>query len=119
MLTTGDKVGIGIGSAVALGVIYELWNNAQKTQTLIKDFSANNGQTYSGYNYKAVVDLANGYNTSVNGIHYFVFGTYPAGSTTFSPATLTKSGNVYVYPHGSTPGTYTTVAALAANGITV
>ena len=119
MLTTGDKVGIGVGSAVALGVIYELWNNAQKTQTLIKDFSANNGQTYSGYNYKAVVDLANGYNTEVNGVHYFVFGTYPKGTTTFTPATITKSGNVFQYPTATSPGIYTSVAALAAKGITV
>lgn len=119
MLTTGDKWGLGVGAAVLAGVGYELWNNAQKTQTLIKDFSANNGKVISGYNYKAVVNLANGYNVDVNGVHYFVFGTYPEGTTTFTPATLTKSGNVYVYPHGSTPGTYTTVSQLASQGITV
>lgn len=115
MLTTGDKWGIGIGSAVALGVIYELVVNANKSPgAFTRDFSANNGQVISGYGYNPVVNLADGYDTQVNGIHYFIYGTYHNGSPSFTP-----TGHVFVFPTPTAPGSYTTISSLASKGITV
>lgn len=113
-LSTADKWGIGIGGVVLAGVAYEIWRNSQGVGgPLIRDFSANNGQVISGYGYNAVVNLANGYDTTVNGVHYFLFGTYHQGGKTFTP-----TGHVFVFPHGSTAGYYTTTQALAAQGVT-
>ena len=113
-LTTADKWGIGIGGVVLAGVVYEVAVNLNRNPgAFTRDFSANNSKVISGYGYNAVVNLADGYDTQINGIHYFVWGTYHSGTPAFTP-----SGQVFVFPTATAAGYYTSISALKAKGIT-
>ena len=86
-LTTGDKVGIGIGAAVTVAVIYELVR--PKKEFAI--FSAVDRHLYKGTNYNVVVNSAGGYNEQISGKDYFIYTT---GSGSETP---TATGFAYLW----------------------
>ena len=62
--------------------------------------------------FRQVANLSGGYLRTFDFCHYFIFGSYPDESETFS-----ETGAVYVFPRGDDPGYETTLAELAERGI--
>lgn len=94
-LTTGDKVGIGLGVAVAGFIGYEIWKSTQPGG--VKDFSALTHKLEVNPSYKAAVNAAGGFSTTLTsgqdaGSHAFIYGSYPSGSNTFVP-----TGKAYIW----------------------
>lgn len=122
-LTTGDKIGIGVGAALAAFIGYEIWKNSK---TGIPDYSATQHKLIYGTSYVNAVDSAGGFDTTLtqNGslttYRVFIEGTYV--NNVFTP-----NGKVYSYQAipgvstagstvSSTGGFYTTVSAITTAG---
>ena len=87
-LTTGDKVGIGIGVVVAGVVTWELFFNKPKEFEI---YSAVDKKLYKGTNYNTVVNSAGGFNEQISGKDYFIYTT---GSGSETP---TATGFAYLW----------------------
>lgn len=93
MLSTADKVGIGVGILALGGIIYEVAKNSKKSEKTYRILSPNTNKVYTAPNYRQAVNEAQGQSfTLSNGEHEFVFGEYPMQSngrlsTSFVPST--------------------------------
>lgn len=108
-LTTGDKVGIGIGVVAAGAVIYELMRPKQEFAI----YSAVDKKLYKGTNYNTVVNSAGGYNVSLTSGNYFIYTT-GSGS-----ATPTATGMAYMWGSKLTSAGEPIPVTLASIGYTL
>ena len=115
-LTTGDKVGIGIGVAVAGVVGWELFFNKTKEFEI---YSAVDKKLYKGTNYNTVVNSAGGYNVSLTGGNYFIYTTGSGSNTPTATGMAYKWGSQLTSKGEPIPVTLASIGYTPPSGIKV
>ena len=115
-LTTGDKVGLGIG-AVVVGVVgWELFFNKPKEFAI---YSAVDRHLYTGTNYNTVVNSAGGYNEQISGKDYFIYTTGSGSSTPTATGMAYKWGSPLTSAGEPIPVTLASINYTPPSGIKV